>query len=101
MACGSYSQSDTTSALAHSAALAAAARTSAKQLRAELLGVRQACAGVGARMRAEESGWREGRRRNEVTRKLHRFAGEMEVGRLEWGGVLRDEREVEMVSDLD
>jgi len=47
--------------------------------------VRQARAGVGARMRAEEEGWGQGRRRNELTRRLHRFVGELEVGALEWG----------------
>jgi len=50
-------------------------------------------------MRAEEEGWRAGRRRNEATRRLHRFVGEVGAGAQEWGGVAKgEEGEGELVS---
>lgn len=59
-------RSDQLSALSTSSAAVSSARARARQLRTELLGVQRARAGVGKRMREEEEGWKESRKRVEV-----------------------------------
>ncbi|ORY82927.1 hypothetical protein BCR35DRAFT_303579 [Leucosporidium creatinivorum] len=77
-------RSDQLSTLSTSSAAVSTARAKARQLRTELLGVQRARAGVGKRMREEEEGWKESRKRVETTRDLHSFLNDLSAASLDW-----------------
>lgn len=77
------SHSDQLSTLSHRTTQVNSARSAAKQLRADLLGVQRARAGVGRLLAEEEAAWNTSRKRVDLTRRLHSFMNDLSSAALD------------------